>query len=299
MSERNDIHRPSAIIPTDYVFVAFENVPGAGSYGSWDYAACVEQNYNRKLIRDHMERTGGKYSDHSHGGNCMVCGSVNAVWTVLFYHEKTNTYVRMGSDCAEKCEMAYSNGDLDAFKTSMKAAAELAAGKKKAIAKLEELDLSECWTIYEADYSLDSLKTAKYEELTIRDIVGKLVKYGSVSEAQVNFLRSLLTKIENRAEREAKFAAEKAAALPVPEGRVNITGTILKAEMKETQFGNVMKIVVKSADGWVVWGTCPSNIAPERGMKVSFTATIKVSPSDPKFGFFSRPIAAVELSKAA
>lgn len=107
---RTDTHRPSAIDPTEYQFVAFEYVKLD------DIGACYFLQTERARISAHMERTGGTYSGHEHGGNCMVCGNVLATYTVLFYHEKTNSYVRMGDICAQKCDMAYSDGEFDAFK---------------------------------------------------------------------------------------------------------------------------------------------------------------------------------------
>ena len=97
--ERSDVHRPSALNPEDYEFVGQEVSKFEG------IESCEFILREREAIRAHMAKTGGNYSGHEHGGNCMVCGSPNAIYTVLFYHQKTNTYVRMGQDCAMKCEM--------------------------------------------------------------------------------------------------------------------------------------------------------------------------------------------------
>src|SRR5215469_17049189 len=104
---RTDIHRPSAIVPDDYEFVAFEHIK-IESFGECEYV--LQQ---RRLIQQHMERTGATYSAHEHGGNCMICGNVMATYTILFYHAKTNSYVRAGQDCAQKLEMSY--GDFNKF----------------------------------------------------------------------------------------------------------------------------------------------------------------------------------------
>ena len=278
MKIRTDVHRPSAINPADYEYVAFEYLKIE------DLGSALFLQAEREIIRGHMARTGGRYSTHEHGGNCMVCGSVNAVYTVLFYHRPSNTYVRMGTDCAQKCEMAYSDGDANAFKMKCKTALEFAAGKKKAQATLTEKGLEAAWGLYTTEQVPN-----QYEELTVCDIVRKLIQYGSISEAQEKFIRNLLYKISNREEIARQREAEKAAALQVPVGRMQITGTIMKVASYDSIYGTSTKMTIKSPDGWLAFGTVPSNAECNRGDKVTFTATLEPSKDDSKFGFFKRP----------
>jgi hypothetical protein len=287
--KRTDEHKPSSIIPEDYEYVAQEVFPSP-SFGS--IIGCQIVMDLRAKIQAHMNRTGGTYSGHEHGGNCMVCGSVNAIYTVLFYHAKSNTYVRMGQDCAMKCEM----GDPEAFRTfrtQIQDAVKRNAGKAKAEALLNQQGLSEAWTIF-----LATDRTGwRYEENTILDIVWKLVQYGSLSDKQFSFLGTLLQKIGNRAAEDARRAAELANAKDCPEGRMEILGTILTTKTQESQYGITLKMLVKADDGWKVWGTVPSSIAGEderglKGRRIQFSATIQRSKDDPKFGFFKRPTCA-------
>ncbi|MCH7700409.1 MAG: hypothetical protein IID37_01860, partial [Planctomycetes bacterium] len=74
-------------------------------------------------------------------------------------------------------------------------------------------------------------------EHTIWDIVGKLIKYGSISDKQTAFLRSLLDQIAKRPELEAKRKAQHDAAAPCPSGRVRITGVILSTREVESDYG--------------------------------------------------------------
>lgn len=281
---RNDVHRPGAIDPADYEYVAQEYIKIEG------FGDCAVLQANRELIRAHMARTGGNYSGHEHGGNCMVCGSVNAVYTVLFYHAKTNSYVRMGQDCAEKCDM----GDAEqfrAFREGVKSALACRAGKAKAQALLAEKGLQQAWAIHQTE------PKAGREEVTVTDIVGKLVQYGSLSDNQYGFLKTLLDRIATRPEREAKRAAEDAAAKPCPSGRIEITGTVLTVKEQPSDYapgGSVLKMLVRADDGWKVWGTVPSILlesvgAVRNGVRVRFTATVTPSEKDNKFGFYKRP----------
>lgn len=280
---RHDAHRPSQIDPADYEYVGQEHLR-IESLGD-----CLELESNRARIQAHMKRTGGRYSTHAHGGNCMVCGSVNAVYTVLFYHEKTNSYVRMGQDCALKCDM----GDAEAFRTfrtSIQDALARGRGQAKARAILQEKGLLRCWEIWK-----DDSQVAR-EETTIRDIVGRLVLYGNITDPQERFLGRLLHSIDTRAERAAQRAAEHAAADPCPEGRVEIRGKVLTTKIQDGFRGPVEKMLVQDERGFKVWGTVPGSLAGiERGQRVGFMAAVEPSKDDAKFGFFKRPTRAVRL----
>ena len=140
---RKDIHRPAAIEPADYVFVAFDHLPGS----SGDLGEALFMQEQRKYKRAHMARTGGKYSGHEHGGLCHICGSVNAIYSATFYHEKSNSYIRTGLDCADKLECE----GIEAFRKNVKKAKEAAAGKRKAKETLEKLGLGKAWELLEAD----------------------------------------------------------------------------------------------------------------------------------------------------
>jgi hypothetical protein len=280
---RTDIHRPSAITPEDYAFVSFDYL------GSSDLGAIMSVSAERTRFQEHMKMTGGKYSQHEHGGVCHVCGCVNVTYTCKFYHAKTNTYIVTGSDCAEKMDLSI--GNMNLFRTGVRNGIEFMTGKKKAQATLEESGLLRCYEIYDASDRSDF----RYEESTITDIVSKLVKYGSISEKATNFLKVLLEKLDTRAEREAEQKAKADAAAPVPTGKVTITGTVLTVKVQDGFYGPCTKMLVVDDSGFKVWGTRPSGSNVERGARLSFTATVEPSPDDTKFGFFKRPSKVVIL----
>lgn len=286
---RTDIHRPSAIIPSDYQFVAlgYQKIEGIG-----DVYAVQEE---RARLKTHMERTGGWYSRHEHGGNCHICGA-GCIYTVIFYHPATNSYIRTGMDCATKMDM----GDEVAFRMfrdAIKAAQEHKAGKLKAQGILEQAGLTRAWELYTEGWN----DKWQFEERTITDIVAKLVKYGNISQKQEDFLRKLLDQMGKRDEIQAKRAAEKALAADVPEGRQTIKGEVLKTEVRDGMYGTEFKMAVKAEAGFVLWGTIPDNLRLfddaatgyqrrlTKGDRIELTATIERSEKDPKFGFFKRP----------
>lgn len=333
MAARKDIHRPSVINPADYEYVAIE-VMTVESFGD-----CEALLAERAKIAAHMERTGGKYSSHAHKGNCHVCGA-HAVYTALFYHAATNTYIRTGMDCAAKMD-ACDEALFRRIKDEVTASLQAKTGKLKAKGILAEAGLTKCWELYEANwldpelakegwtiereseddhynceridkhtndtvclkclnygYYTGKLRKVKHYDMTfeyrtIIDIVGKLVKYGSVSEKQMWFLSKLLKDHDTKNEREAKYAAEKAKAADCPTGRQTVEVTVIKTEWKESEFGSSLKMLVKADAGFMLWGSVPSaQHDVKKGDRLKLTATITPSEKDAKFGFFKRPIAA-------
>lgn len=274
MSKRTDIHRPSAIVPEDYQFVAF------GHQKIENFADCAFILEERERFQAHMKETGAKFSVHKHGGNCFICGA-HCVYDAIFYHSATNSYIKCGLDCTEKMF----NMDVEAFRVQCRNALKNQAGKRKAQAILEVEGLSKAWEIAHGTI------TTK-EESTICDMIGRLIKYGDLSEKTISYLKVLVDRVERRPEIEAQRAIERdaAAPLPVTDGRVTIEGDVLSVKREDSPFGPVVKILVKTEAGWKVYGNAPKAAAGiERGQKVSFDARIKPSRDDNKFGFFSHP----------
>lgn len=282
-TKRNDVHSPSKIVPSEYEFVAHEflKIEELG-----DAAFLIEE---RARIRSHMERTGGTYSKHEHGGVCMVCGNTTAIYTCLFYHRPTNSYVRVGTECSYKVGGSF--GD-DTFKTKIKDARKLQAGKRKAEAILSDLGLQKCWNLFVSQQT----KEEGREEGIIRSVAAGLVKHGSLTEKQTNFLRKLLVDISTRKEREAADKLEHDTAANCPTGRVTIVGTVLGIRVDETDFGLVTKMLVKDDSGFKVWGTKIS--CADKGDRISFSGDVTPSKDDAKFGFFKRPTKGKILGKS-
>jgi hypothetical protein len=166
---------------------------------------------------------------------------------------------------------------------------------EKAKGILEGIDLGRAYTIYEAR-PMEGYE--KWEERTITDIVGKLARYHNISEKQENFLKGLIEKIDTREQRQAEWKAKReeelANAEDCPTGRITIIGTIVKLGTKSNGWGSREVMTVKAEEGFLVWGTCPSELYDkERGDTVVFKATVTPSENDPKFGFFKRPAVAV------
>lgn len=325
MTTRTDCHTPSQIIPSNYEYVAVwtMNIQGIG-----DAEFMLRE---RETVRRHMDNTKGTYAHVDTTGSCQVCGNVQAIYLALFWHKPSNTYVRLGFDCTQKLEMSGDLAAFNQFRKNVQNAREAQAGKRKAIAILADAGNSAAWDIFATsvnghiapcsdqqaitgdcmlcngvckNYKHDGMPGCtcnytqrwkddnRFEERTIRDIVGKLVKYGNISDKAMDFLASLLHKIEIRPIIEAARQAEKDAAGPAPTGRQTVTGTVLSMKQVEGQSfsyhddGMRTKVLIKLENGSKVYGNRFANV--EKGETITFVATFDVSERDPKFGFYKR-----------
>lgn len=124
------------------------------------------------------------------------------------------------------------------------------------------------------------------------DIMFKAFDY-DLSEKQIAVLEREVAQVTERtakkAEREAQWAAEAEAAEDAPEGRVTITGRVIKTFVKETQYGTQYKIMVKLDTGARIYMSSPKSVPFETGITITGTVTVERSEDDSKFGFGKRP----------
>lgn len=261
---RTDAHRPSAINPDDYDFVACDY------YGQYGREMFLQDRIN---FRNHMERTGGLFASKHNAGTCHICGA-GALYVARYHHRPSNTYITTGMDCAVKMDI----GDADLFKSFKKSIhkqREAEKGKARAKETLALLGLSRTWNFY--DYGYDD--NWKREEPIIQSIVFKLVRYGNISEKQVALLFKLLADIDNR----AALAAERASAQAAQAAQSNWIGskgeradfqlTVRFITSFDTQFGTLWITVMEDAAGNVV--VYKGNKIAERGESLKLKATIK------------------------
>lgn len=258
ITKRSDIHRPSVIVPDDYQFIGLEY------QGPFTAELTL---IDRAIIREHMTRTGGTYSRHEHGGNCHVCGA-HALYTAIFYHVPSNVYVRTGMDCADK--LGY-GGDGEQFRKIVRNALDAIAGKRKAEAFLASVDLVRAWAIYTDNLRTEAARLP-WAVVTLCDIVGKLVRYGSISDKQVAFVRKLVSQIDAPAAAPAASTSKHLGTVGV---RQDWTATVTFKASYDSAFGTVLitGLVDDSGNVLIVKGSTP--FAADKGARVTFRATVK------------------------
>ncbi len=164
-----------------------------------------------------------------------------------------------------------------------------------------------------------NLNPAKTPHEFLASLYHTLIKKGSLSPAQYAALGKWHDGAQRRKASRAAEAEALADAAPLAVGRREVIGTILKAEWRVTQFGEVLKCLLKQEDGNRLWGTVPSALLANKwddpkglereapwngdaliGAVVAFTATVTRSDDDEHFGFYKRPAAAqiIDTSEA-
>jgi hypothetical protein len=273
---RTDIHRPSAIQPEEYQFVGIFYDPNAQDVVGGDMLLAAE----REQIEQFMTEHGATWATHEHGGSCQCCGA-SALYLGVFYHEHHNVCIRVGQECAAKIGMGRESDFRYARERVRCAKAE--AQRKAAITQwIDENGLAQAEELYRAHKRTSS---ESRDVNTVVDIMSKLHRFGSLSEKQISFARGLLQRINGGGQQ----AAEKAAAQDCPKGRIDVSGTVISTREVEGYWGTATKMLVRTLEGYTLWGTVPRGVKAERGAQVCFSATVEPAENDPKHGYFSRP----------
>jgi hypothetical protein len=253
-------------------------VPGKKQLSLTGFDVMQLLQHERKLLREHKERTGAELSTHEHGGTCQCCGA-HANYTAIFYHSKTNSYLRIGWICAEKLQFNIDTRQTNALKTRIRGeilyCKKLIWGEKY----LSDLGLSQAYEIFRA-FTVGQPK----QETIIANIVQNAIRYNGLSTKQEEYVKLLLNHINNREEIEKQKAEKQLLAENCPTGKkLEFSGTIISIKMKA--FGE--KMLFEDDRGFKIYGPCPKNITEYPwGTKIKFTANVVASDTDKKFGFF-------------
>ncbi len=95
----------------------------------------------------------------------------------------------------------------------------------------------------------------------------------------------------------------EASPVPVTDERIEITGIVISAKWRSSDWGSSLKLTIQTEDGYRVWGSAPASLLADVdtavGDVVTFTAKVTVSDDDKTFGFYKRPTKAAYVSRAA
>ena len=292
--ERNDPHRPGAIVPTDYVFV------DAVSFRvDEDFMAIDPDGLN---LIDRLRDAGVLAQVHSGAndwlraahGQCDICGAAfldGCIWR----HIPTGQHIIIGHICGDNVRLvadAVAQGKLNGFRE------EHAARKARRLRHREmRARIREALKAFPSLYA--DLRAAK-DHYIVRDIRARFIQYGTISPKQAALVAKLAVEARNAPPAQVFDA-------PVPSGRQDVTGTILGVKevegylMGDTAWKMLVAVTTPAGDAFKVYGTLPASIpgSPSelRGRRVSFRATLR--PREPGFGFFSRPSKGILLDQEA
>lgn len=275
---RTDVHRPSALDPADYVWVAYTQEPTTDAPrpitdGDMDAVAAAPR------------------TNFIHPGGCDVCGQRGLVHRYYYRHVPTGDVIVLGWDCAERM----------AFDTRAAYQA-----RKRADAERERERTAQARREYEEAHPEVAafVQAAREGELRIgwsaqdflTSLASKLVRYGYLTERQTEAVQKIM---DRHADDQARRDAERAELEPIPQEmdgqRVELTGEVLATKYRDHAYGTTLKMLVRDDRGFKVWGTVPETIEgleytdPVKGRRIAFTGKVEISQDDPTFGFFSRP----------
>lgn len=170
--------------------------------------------------------------------------------------------------------------------------------EQMAAAEAQYPELSVWWELISEDNFLMDLWSKAFDK--------------ELTEKQVAAAAKAVSRRAEWAAKKVEEAKAKAALPPAPSGKVEVTGTVVKVDYKESQFGGAWKMIVEGPEGWKVWSTVPAKLidaAMEEqaardssddeeyvgwsdfivGRKITFTATLEPSDRDKSFAFAKRP----------
>ena len=288
--ERNDVHRPSQIVPADYTYVLWYAT--ATTVDGWPQPSI---NINCQQVRSVWSEEDNKIitiagSHNPDGkccvvelqrnfpfqtfgpGKCSVCGSW-FVYGEVWRHDPTGVHVHIGHICAEKYGLLRDRSDLEAWREQQKRerATEIIKRERK-----EKLD-----RFMAANPGLD--EALDIDHPISQDLKSKLKTYGDLSEKQVKLAFKLFDEVRNPKPEEKHVAA--------PLGRVTVRGLIVGTKVQDSPWGSVRKMLVKveTPEGvWLCWSTMPDSVTAYKGDGIQFTATLEKS-QDAHFAYAKRP----------
>jgi hypothetical protein len=293
---RSDVHAPKSLVTEDYIYLASHDLNPREDDGFERHS--LEQNKVINAAFDQLEAQGKS------AGTCGHCGHTPLRYIAILLHRPTAEYIVVGEQCLDN-RFGRATADFQALRKQ----AQLDREAQRIKGLVAEFVAANPDLAFLAD------KAHVHTNSFVADVSRKLRQYGSLSERQIEAVRS-------SAARDAQWAkerAEKAAAQTaleadqphsdVPEGRQVVTGVVLSLKEVEDQFApvsrwsnytpTIWKQLVLDDRGFKVYGTVPSALDPEKGSRVQFTATLTRSQKDGGFGFYSRPTKASILSQEA
>lgn len=294
MTARTDQHSPKNLVTEDYEYVvAFDN-------GAPGFLVNVDMNWWRSITN--WPKATRNRSIHQ----CHHCGARIRYFAIL-KHVPTGEHIAVGEICLEN-RFDRASSDFHALRQA--AALDRAKQRIKTDAR-DFVDGLRGDVKLALDRDNDFLATfpfiieGSYTHSTINDIRRQLWNlYGAATDRQVAFVAKLIGEARDKADRDARIAAERAAEtrIDAPVGRITFEGVVVSRKWYDSDYGGAYKLVVKVDDPslggvYAVFVTEPSKITTERGDIVRITATLARSDRDRSFAFGRRPSKASVIGK--
>ncbi len=282
---RRDEHRPVNLVTEDYTYVEAYDSQLLPPYPPFSLDETVLTAWRQAVAeyRRYMQGLRDKVATSSvqRGlSQCHHCGA-HIRYGAILHHRPTDTYIAVGETCLEN---RFERATAEFQK--LRKAAQLDRERQRLVALKNEFVEANPDLAFmlenpnEAEYPADARNDFVF------DVARKLRLYGSISDRQIDAVRSSIARTAARREER-----ETEVWLPVPDHgeRTRIEGVVLSTRWDVTRFGDVQKMLlrVETPEGnFKLWGNAPSRINVDRGDRLRFTCRFERSDKDDLFGFF-------------
>lgn len=267
-SHRTDVHRPAALVTEDYEYLfAIDN------QSPW--ALDLDRDFLRELV-SYEPATADRGNSQ-----CHHCGA-HVRYAAFLRYLPTGRTIVVGETCLDN-RFSIATAEFHRLR------------KQAELDRAQQRIVKARAAFVEANPDLAWLQDERVPEVVawndmVVDIARKFKLYGDLSEPQAAAVRKVYAK---SVERESRPKPVDPDPVPAPSGRVVVTGKVLTAQWRETDFGSTLKLLLQvpeAGGAWKLWVTCPSKLAhPEKGDEVTLRATVEPSSDDPAFAFGKRP----------
>lgn len=196
--------------------------------------------------------------------NCNHCGS-RMRHLIIVKDTDTNSIHVVGSDCGENVSMF--GNSASRLKGQTLRSAKIAKGIKD---MKRVLDAN--------DGLAEALKTNNKTVISINE---NFKKFKTLSVKQIELVFKM-------AEKQKEYDVINADNKPIDFTKISkVKLEVVSTKVVDTMYGAVIKVLLRSEDGWKLYGNIGKDI--EKGTIVEFSSNdITVSPNDKSFGFFKR-----------
>ncbi len=291
---RDDVHRPSAIVPADYEAVRDYHISSTlsgypiPSFGIDCEMAFVSSITRERVVGKHgtgdrcciarLRAAGYKFADVGGIGRCSICGAC-FVYGEVFRHKPTGELVHMGHECAAKYQIMADRSESD-----------MALGRAKAQMAREiqtKVNAEERAAFLAGHAGLAEALETKHR--IVEAIAEKFRTYRNLTDKQIALVFKLAAEAKMPAKPEEKN-------IPAPVGKETFRGKVVSIKCRPDPYApwkQVSKATIKvtTDDGvWLAWGSVPSlkDDFVHVGDELEIKATLQAG-RDAHFVFMKRP----------
>jgi hypothetical protein len=266
---RTDAHSPTNMDPAAYEYVACFDLGTPGALMSpW----ALEVSHK-------VGAAGNKLR------TCTHCGA-HLRYVCVLEHTPTGEYIAVGETCLDHRFSLATKAEFDKLRKAAQLDREQQKIKAARTAWALEFPEAAAVLLPVPEHLLGDRNTS-----TLQDMARKLQHYGTISaKAAAHAVRVAGWITDNQARQ-----ANPEPTVDAPEGRQEVTGTLVSVKWQDNDYGGRLVMTVKvdtDAGAWLCWGSVPSALSDATagvGDLVKFTATLERSSDKPNFAFFKRP----------